>query len=286
MDGLIVLNKEKEYTSRDVDNIVSKELQVKKIGHAGTLDPLATGVLVLAVNQGTKILEFLVNKEKEYIAEVKCGIKTDTLDITGKVLEEQKDYVLSVKKVKQVLDTFKGKYMQEVPKYSAVKVNGKKLYEYARRQEEVELPKKEVNIKKIELLSIKEDGFTFKTTVSKGTYIRSLIRDIGDKLEIACTMSNLVRTKEDAFSIDQAYTIEDIKKKHYQIVSLKEALSTYQQISVEGALYFKIKNGNQLKDLWNIKEICVFLYQEQVVGIYKKEGDYLRAKKIFSKPID
>lgn len=281
MDGIIVLNKEKGCTSRDVVNFVSKELKTKKVGHAGTLDPLATGVLVLAINQGTKIIEFLAYDEKEYIAEVKCGVLTDTLDITGKTLEIQTNYILDQEKVIQVLDSFKGKYMQEVPKYSAVKVKGKRLYEYARKQEEVLLPKKEVEIKEIELLDLRDDGFTFKTKVSKGTYIRSLIRDIGEKLKILCTMRNLKRTKEGIFDLEHAYTIEDIKNNKYQILSLKEALSNYRQIEVEESLYLKIKNGNKIEDQWHVKDLCIFLYQNQVVGIYRKEKDDLRAKKVF-----
>lgn len=281
MDGIIVLNKEKGYTSRDVVNVVSKELKTKKIGHAGTLDPLATGVLVLAINQGTKIIEFLTYDEKEYIAEVKCGVLTDTLDITGKTVKTQKNYILDEEKLKQVLASFKGKYEQEVPKYSAVKVNGKRLYEYARKQEDVLLPKKQVEIKEIELLALRHDGFTFKTKVSKGTYIRSLIRDIGEKLKILCTMCNLERIKEGIFDIEHSYTIEDIKKNKYQILSLQDAMLNYCQIEIEDSLYFKIKNGNKIKNQWHVEDICVFLYHNQVVGIYRKEKDYLRAKKVF-----
>lgn len=282
MDGIIIVNKEKNYTSRDIVNIVAKELKTKKVGHAGTLDPLATGVLVLAFNQGTKILEYLTYDEKEYIAEVKCGVLTDTLDITGEILEEHKIYQLQEETLKQVLNSFKGKYMQEVPKYSAVKVNGKRLYEYARKNEEVILPKKEVEIKEIELLSIKKDGFTFKTRVSKGTYIRSLIRDIGEKLEIFCTMSNLERTKEGIFSIEDAYTLDDIKEKNYKVTLLKDALCNYKQINIDEKLYTKIKNGNKLKDIWNVKDLCIFLCQDNVVGIYKKEDNLLKAQKIFN----
>lgn len=281
MDGVIVIDKEKNYTSRDIVNIVSKELGTKKIGHAGTLDPLATGVLVLAMNQGTKIIEFLTYDEKEYIAEAKCGIFTDTLDITGEVLEENNNYVLEEETVKRVLNSFVGKYMQEVPKYSAVKVNGKRLYEYARKNEKVLLPKKEIEIKAIKLLNITKDTFTFKVKVSKGTYIRSLIRDISLKLNILCTMSNLRRTKEGIFTLEEASTLDDMKTNHYKILSLKEALCNYRQINVDEKIYSKIQNGNKLKDIWNVEDICIFLHNEEVIGIYQKENEILRAKKIF-----
>lgn len=280
MDGIIVLNKYKNYTSRDMVNLVSKELGIKKIGHAGTLDPLATGVLVLAINKGTKIIELLTYDKKEYIAEVKCGLLTDTLDITGNIVRKQEKYSLKEGQLMQILNSFIGKYMQEVPKYSAVKVNGKRLYEYARNHIEVELPKKEIEIKSIELLSIKEDSFTFKTCVSKGTYIRSLVRDIGDKLGILCTMSDLKRVKEGIFDINNSYTIDDIKNKNYKVLSIKEALANYRQIQVDDKLYFKIKNGNKLEDIWNVKDTCIFIYKNDVVGIYTKEKSILRVKKI------
>ncbi len=281
MNGILVINKYKGYTSRDIVNLVSKELQIKKIGHAGTLDPLATGVLVLAINEATKIIEFLTYDEKEYIAEVKCGLLTDTLDITGKVLQENSNYVLEKEKLIEILHSFVGKYMQEVPKYSAVKVKGKRLYEYARKNIKVDLPKKEVEIKFIQFLSMTEEGFIFKVQVSKGTYIRSLIRDIGDKLGIFCTMCNLQRTKEGIFDIKNSYTIDEIKSKNYKILSIKEALSNYYQIEVKEELYLKIKNGNQLKDQWNVKDICVFIYKKKVIGIYQKQKEILKARKIF-----
>ena len=177
--GLIIVNKEKGYTSRDIVNIVGKVLDTKKIGHTGTLDPLATGVLVLGFNNATKIFELLFSDDKEYIAEVVMGYETDTLDIEGKVLKEDLNFNITEDNINDVLGSFKGTYMQEVPIYSAVKINGKKLYDYARNGEKVELPKREVCIKSIELLEFTNKSFTFKCTVSKGTYIRSLIREVG-----------------------------------------------------------------------------------------------------------
>ena len=127
MDGILLIDKPKGLTSRDVVNMVSKKLNTKKVGHAGTLDPLATGLLIIGVNKGTKILELLTNDSKEYIATVKLGIQTDTFDIEGKILEE-KNFSLTKEEIKKVLDSFKGTYLQEVPRYSAVKIKGKKLY--------------------------------------------------------------------------------------------------------------------------------------------------------------
>ena len=199
MDGIILINKEKGLTSRDVVNKISKKLQIKKVGHAGTLDPIATGLLVIGVGKGTKILDLLTLDKKEYIATVSIGFKTDTYDITGNITEENYNYHLDEDKLKNVLDSFKGSYNQEVPKFSAVKIDGKKLYEYARKQIDIELPKRLVTIYKIELLTYNDSEFTFKVLVSKGTYIRSLIHDISLKLNIPMTMKELIRTKSGKF---------------------------------------------------------------------------------------
>ena len=149
-DGIIVVNKPKEYTSRDVVNKICKILNTRKVGHAGTLDPLATGVLVVAINMGLKTLEFLENSTKEYIAKVKLGIKTDTLDVTGNVLEEKHDFSLDKRALESILLSFKGTYMQEVPLYSSVRVNGKRLYKYARENEEYPSLKLALKIRKME----------------------------------------------------------------------------------------------------------------------------------------
>ena len=186
MDGILVVNKPIGYTSRDIVNIVGKILNIKKIGHTGTLDPIATGVLVLCIGKATKLVEILTSTEKEYIAEVTLGLNTDTLDNTGKILTEQIVH-FEKEQIVETLNSMLGFYNQEVPIYSAVKLNGKKMYEYARENKEINLPKRTVEIKKIELSSdIKyENGktiFEFRCLVSKGTYIRSLCEDIAKKM--------------------------------------------------------------------------------------------------------
>lgn len=279
MDGIIVIDKPEDYTSRDIVNIISKQIDTKKVGHTGTLDPLATGVLVVGVNKATKILELLFSDEKEYIAEVKLGVSTDTLDITGNVLQEDYNFSITEDKIKEALKHFQGKYMQEVPIYSAVKINGKKLYEYARNEEKVTLPKKEVNIKEIELLEFNEDSFKFKCKVSKGTYIRSLIRDIGNYLNICCTMSSLRRIKQGIFNIDMTNSLEDINNNDFKVISIKEALKNYKQIEVDDKLLFKIKNGQKLTKKYN-EDIIIFTYKEEVIAIYEKSYNCYKAKKV------
>ena len=284
MNGILVVNKEKDYTSRDVVNIISKEFKTKKVGHTGTLDPIATGVLVVTTGEATKISELLVSTYKEYIAEVTLGIKTDTLDITGNILET-KEIKLDKSKLEQTIKSFKKTYLQEVPIYSAVKVNGRKLYEYARNKEEVKLPKKEVEIKEIELLKYAENKFTFRCLVSKGTYIRSLINDICNELNIIGTMSSLKRTKQGEFKIEDSYTLEQIKNKKYKLLEMQEVLKEYLQIEVNEYIENKIKNGCLLENRYD-EDIIVFINKnQQVIGIYKKyEKDMNKIKplKIFN----
>ena len=269
-NGILIINKDKDYTSRDVVNVISKEFGTKKAGHNGTLDPLATGVLVICLNRYTKLNKLLASNEKEYIAEVTLGIKTDTLDIEGTVLEKKETYIKK-NDLEKALQKFVGDYEQEVPIYSAIKVNGKKLYEYARSGKEIILPKKKVTIKKIELLKFKDNKFTFKCLVSKGTYIRSLIRDILDDLGVIGTMSNLTRTKQGIFDIKDAYSLEEVRKGNYKLLNIKDVLDI-DKVTVSNDLKFKILNGNKIKG--NYSDMVLFLDEDgRELAIYKKDND-------------
>ena len=270
--GVLVVNKEKDMTSFDVVREVSKILGIKKNGHTGTLDPLAEGVLVLTIGKYTKLGEDLTSLDKEYIAKVKQGILTDTLDITGKILEENSKRITNIK---EVLKSFKKTYMQEVPKYSAVKVNGKKLYEYARKNEEVELPKKEVTIKEIKLIEKDENTFTFKTSVSKGTYIRSLIRDIGESSNTLMTMTNLIRTRQGKFRIEDSYKLNDITNGDFNILKIEDILD-YEIIDIDEKLLKKIENGVVIDNAYNIKDKVIFRYNGKKIAIYMVDNKKLR----------
>jgi len=267
MNGIIVVNKEKGYTSRDVVNIVGKHLGTKKVGHTGTLDPIAEGVLVIVVGKCTKLTDYLTSEYKEYIAEFELGYETDTLDNTGEIINTCKKE-FSYDEIESVISSFCGEYNQEVPKYSAVKINGKKLYEYARNNEEVDLPSRLVDIKEIELLSI---GKTIKIRclVSKGTYIRSLIRDIGKSLNTYATMTSLVRTKLGEFSIENSNTIEEIKNNTYNVISIEELFKNYPKIDLGEEEYKIICNGNKLNNMYN-NEYVLFYYNDQLISIYKE----------------
>ena len=274
MNGIILIDKPKDYTSRDIVNIVSKKLQTKKVGHTGTLDPLATGLLVLCIGKTLKLSELLVSTKKEYIATMTFGIETDTLDITGNVVKRDfNQKKITTKDIETVLKKYTGKIIQEVPKYSSVKVNGKRLYEYARKGQEVTLPKREVEIFNIEPLSkINNNTFTFKCTVSKGTYIRSLIRDIGVSLGTYATMSDLRRTKQGIFNVEDAYTLEDIENNNYKILNAKDVLKL-PKVIVDKNLEFKVKNGQVLTKFFEEDKAMIINQNNELLAIYQKKDD-------------
>lgn len=282
MNGIILINKEKDYTSRDIVNIIGKELHTKKVGHTGTLDPLATGVLVICVGESTKISELLTSTYKEYIAEITLGIKTDTLDITGNILEERKNSITK-KQLEKVLNNMIKTYMQEVPIYSAVKVNGKKLYEYARNNEDVVLPKKEVTIKELELLEFNKNTFKIRCSVSKGTYIRSLINDICNELNIIGVMSNLIRTKQGKFDIKNTNTLEDIKNNNYKLIPIEDVLNL-PKVDVDEYLEGRIKNGSILENRYDSDIIMFINKKNKILAIYKvyeKDNTKIKPWKMF-----
>lgn len=287
MNGILVVNKPCNCTSRDVVNEVSKIFKTKKIGHTGTLDPIATGVLVLTIGTATKLSEILTSEYKEYVASVILGIKTDTLDITGKVLKEENIYIKE-EEIKNKIQNMKGTYMQEVPIYSAVKIKGKKLYEYARNNEEVLLPKREVTIKEISLLDdIKyKEGkiyFDVKCLVSKGTYIRSLINDLALSLNTIGTMSNLKRTKQGQFDIKNSYSLEEIKEGKFKLISIESALSKYKQVVVQNES--EILNGKILENVYN--EPILFKNKKNellaLYKIYEKDNTKIKPWKMLKK---
>ena len=268
MNGILLVDKEKNMTSRDVVNEISKILHTKKVGHTGTLDPLATGVLVVCLGNYTKLTSLLTSMEKEYIATMKLGILTDTLDITGKVLKEEK-VKISSEEIKKAFANFPKKYLQEVPLYSAVKVKGKKLYEYARENIEVTLPKKEVLIKELEIINILDDTITFKALVSKGTYIRSLINDLASKLNTVGVMMDLRRIKQGNFKIEDCHKLKDINEKMLITV---DKIFNYPVININEDQFKKVINGNILK--LNCHDEFVFVsFNNEKIAIYQKDND-------------
>ena len=269
MNGILIVDKPKDCTSRDVVNDIVKIAKTKKVGHAGTLDPIATGVLVVAIGNGLKVLEFLNNQDKEYVATVKVGIETDTLDITGNITKVKDDFVIDQKKLSNVIKSFVGSYDQEVPLYSSVKVDGQRLYKYAREGTKVILPKREVNIYSLELINNTSDEFIIKAHVSKGTYIRSLIRDIGEKMGIPCTMKELRRTKQGEFIIEEAHTLDELRKKGIKPLSIEKALKDVLFVYADEELEKKIMDGAILDNIYAEKMVGFKNRKNEVIALYK-----------------
>lgn len=289
MNGILLVNKKENWTSRDVVNKVGKILGTKKVGHTGTLDPLATGVLVLCIESATKLNEILTSTYKEYEAEITLGLLTDTLDITGNELKEEKVKV-NKEQILEALNKMTGKYVQDVPIYSAVKVNGRKLYEYARAGESVELPKREVDIKELELIgNIKYTDnktiFNIRCLVSKGTYIRTLVNDIANSLNTIGVMSKLTRTKQGKFKLENCYKIEDIESGNYKLISIAEALNNFPKVVVDGYLENLIKNGAVINDEWKQEHILFIDKNNCLLALYKsydKDKTKLKPWKMFN----
>lgn len=226
-----------------------KILNIKKVGHTGTLDPNATGVLPLLLNDSTKLSKYLIEHDKEYEVTLKLGIKTDTADIEGNILEEKQVQNISIEQIEETLKSFEGKQEQYPPMYSAIKVNGKKLYEYARNGEKVEIKPRNIEIYRINLINFndKESEIQFKVSCSKGTYIRSLCEDIAKKLNTIGYMKELNRTKVGRFKIEDAITLEELENsKEQKIIAMENLLSNLPNINLNEKQLEKFLNGVQI----------------------------------------
>ena len=258
MDGIINVYKEAGFTSHDVVAKLRGILHQKKIGHTGTLDPMATGVLPVCCGKATKVCELLAGRDKTYQAVCRLGMVTDTQDTTGKVLEEVSVKDVTREQVMEAVKSFQGSSMQIPPMYSALKVGGRKLYELAREGVEVERKPREIFISDIKILQmdIEEQIFSMEVTCSKGTYIRTLCHDIGQKLGVGAAMENLVRTRVGNFRIADAMTLdvieqlsgeseEEFMKKIYTVDSL---FSGYPKFQIKSEYAVKLANGNILEE--------------------------------------
>lgn len=272
MDGIIIINKTKGCTSHDIVYKIKKMLN-KKVGHTGTLDPMAEGVLPILIGKGTQLSKYLINHDKKYIVELQLGIKTDTADSEGKIIEEKtvNKTKLSKENITNVLQTFIGKQEQIPPIYSAIKVNGKKLYEYARKGQEVELKPRQIEIYDIKLIdySMDEKQIKFEVFCGKGTYIRSLCEDIATKFETVGYMKSLKRTQVGNFKIDNSITIEELKNLiennenididdilKNKIITVEEIFEKFQSINLDEKKLEMFLNG-------------VMLTQNLDEGVYK-----------------
>lgn len=247
MDGIIVINKEKGCTSHDIVYKVKKMFNTK-VGHTGTLDPNATGVLPILLGKGTKISKYLIEHDKEYEVVLQLGVKTTTADEEGEIIEEKEVLKESLKqlKIERILKSFIGKIEQMPPKYSAIKVNGRKLYEYARKGQEVEIKPREVEIYNIEITNIQKEKkqIEFKVSCSKGTYIRTLCEDIAEKMRTVGYMKELKRTKVGDFNIEQAITLGQLQEKeNIKIITIEEMFKDKEEIILEDSKIILLLNG-------------------------------------------
>lgn len=277
MDGIIVINKPQGCTSHDVVYKV-KKITRQKVGHTGTLDPNATGVLPLLIGKATSISKYLINHDKEYEVCLKLGQKTDTADIEGKIIEEKevKYELLNKENVQAVLKSFKGKQKQTPPMYSAIKLNGKKLYEYARMGQNIEIKPRDIEIYDIDLLSINKDEINFKVHCSKGTYIRSLVQDIAKKLETVGYMKALKRTKVGEFTIEDSITIEEIEKNTKNFISIEQFFKDKESIVLNNRKLELLLNG--VKITYELEDGIYKIYDqdEKFIGIATIKNNLLK----------
>ena len=272
MDGIIIINKTKGCTSHDIVYKIKKILN-EKVGHTGTLDPMAQGVLPILIGKGTLLSKYLINHDKKYIVELQLGTKTETADSEGQIIEEQpvKKEKLSEKNIIKILQTFIGKQEQSPPIYSAIKVNGKKLYEYARKGQQVELKPRQIEIYNIKLInySTEKKQIKFEVFCGKGTYIRSLCEDIATKFGTVGYMKSLKRTQVGNFKIEDSITIEDLNK----ILEENKNLVENQTLNTKIITIEKIFENSPSIKLDNRKlELFlngVMLTQELEEGVYK-----------------
>ena len=305
-DGILPIYKERGMTSHDVVFKARKILKMKKIGHSGTLDPEVDGVLLLLLGGATKVSDYAMDLGKSYRAEVCLGIKTTTEDLTGEILEERTVEGIDISEIKDILKTMVGEIEQTPPIYSAVKVNGRKLYEYARRgQFDVEIPSRKVNIYNIEFLDNSEyyrDGkfyFTIDINCGKGTYVRTIATSIGEKLNIPSTMSKLTRTSSGKITIDHCLKLADVEKcleentLEDKILKKEYALEEYQFVEIPLFIAKQVMNGlrfrkNQFPD-YDFSNGIVFTYNNEAIAIYylkDKDDELLSVKTTFPKILE
>ena len=269
MDGIIVINKEKGCTSHDIVYKIKKMFNTK-VGHTGTLDPNATGVLPILLGKGTKISKYLIEHDKEYEVVLQLGVKTTTADEEGEIIEEKEVLKESLEQleIERILKSFIGKIKQMPPKYSAIKVNGRKLYEYARKGQEVEIKPREVEIYNIEITNIQKEKkqIEFKVSCSKGTYIRTLCEDIAEKMRTVGYMKELKRTKVGNFNIKQAITLEQLQEKeNIKIITIEEMFKDKEEIILEDSKIILLLNGVKM----NIEK------PKGIYRIYNKQNKFI-----------
>ena len=270
MDGVLLVNKEEGLSSHDVVRKLRKILNTKKVGHCGTLDPLAKGLLVVTVGKALKISRFIESDEKEYIATIKLGETTATLDREGEVIKKEEINSFNKEDIEKVFNSLIGKIKQKPPIYSAVSVNGKRLYEYARENVDVEIKERDIEITKLELVEYNDKFIKYKVVCSKGTYVRVLCETIANKLNNIGYMYDLVRTRIGKLYLDNAYTLSDIEQGNYTLNDIESSLTNFVVIVAKDKDLYKASNGNTL-DFYIEGNVLVVDENKEVIALY--EGD-------------
>ncbi|MEW9093892.1 MAG: tRNA pseudouridine(55) synthase TruB [Clostridiaceae bacterium] len=286
MNGVLNIFKPSGITSFDVVRMVKKAANTKKVGHTGTLDPLASGVLPICLGNATKIVDYIMNESKIYKATLKLGVVTDTYDKEGKILKEE-TINLESKIVEECIKSFQGSIEQVPPMYSALKVNGKRLYQLAREGIEVERKARKINIYSIDILNVDLPYVTFQVHCSKGTYIRSLCYDIGEKLGVGASMWALERVKTGIFNIKDSLHIDNLNSENINeyLVPIDEALSKYESITIEEVYEKLLVNGVLIKDkriMGNIKkDVILRVYSgNKFIGLGKRSEEGFKILKL------
>jgi tRNA pseudouridine55 synthase len=289
--GIIVINKPSGLSSHDVITELRRILRIRRIGHAGTLDPQATGILLACMEKGTKVAQFLTEYDKEYEAVIRLGITTDTYDGEGEIIETKENFRVNPEEISKVIDSFMGNIRQTPPLYSAIKFKGKKLYQYARAKEEVEIKKRDVEITDIEIIKFDMPDVRITVSCSKGTYIRSLAHDIGQKLGCGAYLFSLCRTRVGPYNLIDALGLQEIS--HIQnegrlaqiIIPIEEVLAHLPSVVLKEGFTERIKHGAPLvsssvssieADFKENQTICVKNDQRKIVAIGKALSSAVR----------
>lgn len=289
MNGVLNIFKNKGMTSFDVVSRVRKIANEKKVGHTGTLDPEAEGVLPVCIGKATKIIDYIMDSEKGYSVKFKLGIKTTTYDLEGEVIEERDTSSLTEKEVEETINSFKGEYSQVPPMFSALKKNGVRLYDLARKGIEVEREGRNIKIYNIENINIELPYVSMDVTCSKGTYIRSLCYDIGEKLNVFATMTELKRFKTSFFSENDSINIDDLNKENIKehLISIEEALKNYPEIYLTKGYDKLIINGVRVADKRFTKNIVendilykVYDENKKFLGLGRKNKEGFKMEKL------
>ena len=275
MCNVLYINKPAGITSFDVCHRLRKVLNTRKIGHTGTLDPNATGVMIILFDKATKCNQFIVSATKEYEAKVLLGVETDTLDIDGTIINKKECHVPEKKIIEDTLNSFIGRSEQTVPMTSAVSINGKRLYQYQREGIEVKQPTRTIEVYSIDLLDIDSEGFSFRCKVSSGTYIRSLVQDVLKKMDLIGTVKELKRTAVDNINLDMCDDLEEAEKGNYKVHDVLDIMKDHFEC-IEYEHTEDIKNGKRIR-LDTQSDRVLITSNNKVLAVYEKDGDSFRS---------